>query len=173
MKEAMSRYFDRLFRAYAEQGVGLPRAPFDPAVDPRIWQSPPDEEGYAAWGPLEKTVRHDIAALTPDLSPLHPSIDEYFNSWWFCSLDGGFGAYRMSLLPVMPSVELDSFLVQARRYERAHGGTLEHVPLGVELNGLQVLVDNRDGSVTVEDWERRTFQPLAENLEALIADMQP
>lgn len=38
----------------------------------------------------------------------------------------------------------------------------------VELNGLQVVVDNRTGVVAIEDWERGTFATVAPSLQALI-----
>lgn len=173
MKESMREYFGRLLRAYGEHGSGLPRVPWDPDVDPRMWVDPPDEHGYATWRPLEKDVRHDLSATAPDLGPFHPSIDAYFNSWWFGSMAGGFADRGLTLIPVMPGIELDSFLADARGYAEAHGGLLDHVPIGVEFNGLQVVVDNRTGSVAIEDWERGTFDIFSDRLSDLIARLQP
>jgi Syd protein (SUKH-2) len=172
MREAMRRYFDTLLRAYASQGSGLPRAAWDPDVDPRIWRSPPDEFGYAEWLPIEKDVRHEISDVAPDLGVLHPSIDAYFNSWWFCSMEGGFGGRGITLMPVMPGIELDSFLLQARGYARAHDGVLDHVPIGVDFEGLLVVVDNHAGNIAIEDWERGRFDVLTDRLSNLISGLQ-
>jgi hypothetical protein len=172
IQDAMRKYFDRLIAAYAAAGAEL-RAERDPDAEPFIYQGEPDSFGMSGWRPVEKTVRHDLAALAPDLGPLHSSIDEYFNSWWFCALEGQFDSFGLTLTPVVPGIELNSFLASARAYKAAHGGELLHAPIGVEFQGLQVLVRNTDGVVVIEDWERGTFQPIADDLETMISGMLP
>ncbi len=81
MREAMRAFFNRLLARWEEAGEGLPRAPWDPEADPRLHAGPPDGDEYVPGRPLEKTVRHDVAAAAPDLGPLHPSIEAYFNAW--------------------------------------------------------------------------------------------
>lgn len=173
MKSAIKEFFDRTFRKWEDGGFGLPTAPWRADVDPSIWQGPPNDEGYAPWRPLEKTVRHDLAALAPDLGPLHPSLDAYFNSWWFCALEGAHGPYGISLEVVLPGIELDSFLRKARGYAGAHGGRLDHVAIGVEFDGFLVVVDNRTGEVALEDFEQSSFEVIAPSLENLIRHLTP
>lgn len=173
MNDEMRAYFDRLIAAWEAAGEGLPRVPWDPDADPLLWQSEPDENEYVTWRPLPKTERHDVAAAAPDLAPLHPSLDAYFNAWWFAALEGRLGDYGITLLPVLPGRELDTFLAQARGYAEAHDGRLDHVPIGIEFDGLQVVVDNRTGEVAIEDWERGTFTVIAAGLEDLIARLEP
>ena len=172
MKEAMKDLFDRLLGSWEKSGLGLPRAPWDPDVEPFIWQSEPDENEWAAWRPVEKTVHHDLAAVAPDLEPLHPSVQEYFNSWWFCALDGRLGEHGLSLTRVLPGFELESFLRDARGYRGAHGGQLNHVPIGMESNGWLVVVDNHSGEVLLEDFERGELKPLAPSLAELLRRLE-
>jgi hypothetical protein len=171
MKEAMRKYFDRLMASYAAAGK-VPRCERDPDAEPLIYDGEPDANAMVAWHPVEKNVQHDLDALAPDLAPQHDSIQQYFNSWWFCSLEGKFQTYGLSLMSVVPGIELDSFLLLARGYKDAHNGVLAHVPIGVEFNGLQVVVSNSDGAVFIEDWERGTFISLAAGLETLIDNLQ-
>lgn len=173
VKEAMRGFFDRMMRQWEETGLGLPRAPWDPDVDAWFWQSPADEDEYATWRPVEKTEHHDVGQLGPGLRALHPSVDAYFNSWWFAALEGQLGRYGITMMPVLPGIELNNLLLQARGYAQAHGGRLDHVPLGVEFNGLQVVVDNDTGEVAIEDYERGTFETIATSLAALIERLEP
>ena len=172
VKEAMRDYFDRLLAKCREQGQELPRFSFEQDFEPWIYASAPDECGWAAWRPLEKTERHELSAIAPDLSPFHASIEAYFNSFWFCALEGGLDTFSLSLEAVTPGLEPELFLANARGYAGAHGGRLRHVPIGVELNGLQVVVDNETGAVAIEDWERGTFQEIAASLSELIHELK-
>ncbi len=172
MKSAMNDFFDRLIAVHAAAGAE-PRVSRNPDAGPSIYHGAPDAYDSIAWRPMEKSARHDLAALAPDLGPLHPSLDEYFNSYWFASLEGRIGRWAISLYPVLPDLELDKFLRMARGYAQAHGGRLEHVPIGVEVNGLQVVVDNRTGAVAIEDWERGTFTEIAPSLNELLLRLQP
>jgi len=170
IKDAMQRYFKRLEDTYLAVGE-LPRFERDPNVADFIYQSEPDTYGYSTWKATEKSTHHDLHAIAPDLGLLHPSIQEYFNSWWFCALDGRFDNFGISLIPVLPGVELESFIASARAYKKAHSDSLPRVPIGVEFNGLQVLVDNSSGEVVIEDWERGAVTLIAMSLELLIDGM--
>lgn len=168
MKEAMRVFFERLVRAWEQTDSGLPRAPWDPDAQPFIWQSEPDENEWATWRPQEKTILHDLAEVAPDLGRLHPSINDYFNAWWFCALEGGAGEHSLSLNPVIPGLELQSFLRNARGYRQAHGNELTHVPIGMEGNGLLVVIHNGAGEVLLEDYERGQRDAVAPSLKELI-----
>jgi SecY interacting protein Syd len=173
MKRAMKEFFDRLMKSIADAGGGLPRVARDPDADPIVYQGAPDADDWVAWRPVEKTVRHDLRALAPDLPALHPSLEQYFNAYWFAALEGRVGSWTIALLPVLPGDEPESFLLGASDYAAAHGGRLDHVPIGSEHNGLQVVVDNRTGAVAIEDWERGTFTEIAPSLEELLLKLRP
>lgn len=169
MKETLRRLWARWQGHCSAQGERLPPAPWDEAIEPFIWDGNPDADGWCRWHPVEKARRSDIAAAAPDLPPMHPSIDAYFNAWWFCALEGRVGEHSLTLNPVAPGIELDAFLMVARSYWQSHGRRLERVPIGTEFtSSLQVVIDNGSGVVSIEDWERGTLQPLAPSLEALI-----
>ncbi len=173
MKDEMSRMFARLLASHEAAGAGLPRAPWDPDIEPFIWAGEPDAEEWCAWRPTVKTRPTDIAAAAPDLPALHPSIGDYFNSYWFCAIDGVLGTHSLTLEPVAPGIELDSFLGKARGYRRAHGGKLDQVPMGMEnRENLLVVVNNTTGDVALEDFERRSFLKIADSLDDLIERLQ-
>lgn len=44
--------------------------------------------------------------------------------------------------------------------------------MGIEGNGLIVVVDNEDGSVKLEDFERNTFEVISESIEQLITTLR-
>lgn len=153
-------------------GVALPPAPWSPRIESFIWSGAPTPSKWCRWRPQPKTRISDIAAAAPDLPPLHASIHRWFNSWWFCALEGQVGDNMLILEPVAPGIELDRFILQARAYARAHDGRLDRVPLGIESeSSLQVVVDNRTGSVGIEDWERGTVVEIASSLEAMLDRM--
>lgn len=173
MKDAMTAYFDRLMHQWASVDGGLPRGPWNPDADPQMYCSSPDRDEYVTWRPIEKIARHDLVSMAPHLEHVHPSIDEYFNTYWFCSLEGQLGAHGISLEPVVRGVELESFVMTARGYAAARGGALDHVPIGIEREGLQVVVENRTGGVFIEDWERKSFTAIAPSLDVLIERLAP
>ncbi|MGA8943075.1 MAG: SecY-interacting protein Syd [Thermoactinomyces sp.] len=74
-----------------------------------------DEEGNVSWKLMEKHKNHDLTGLENQLGVvLHPSIKEYFNSYWFASLDGFIGKHYIRLEAVLPNIELDSFIYGER-----------------------------------------------------------
>ena len=166
--DAMTVYFDNLLRAWKTRRNSLPKFSFNPTIDPRLYMGNPDREGYVFWRPLKKAVPHDLSLLENELNlKLHPSIQEYFNSYWFCSLGGKYNGTSLQLTPVLPAKELDQFLMEVSGYKRAHLGALDYTPIGV--GSFQLLViSNVDGTVSLEDFESHSFKPLAPSLEELI-----
>lgn len=173
LHDAMGRAFERWREHFAAAGAKLPPAAWDPDIEPFIWDGVPSASQWCHWIPTPKTRRSEIALAAPELPPLHPSIDEYFNAWWFCALEGGLGGDTIMLNPVAPGIELDSFLYKVRAYRQAHGGRLEQVPIGLESrSSLLVVVDNRSGAVAVEDYEDGSLRPIASSLAELIERLE-
>lgn len=168
----MRAYFDRLLKAWQESQGSLPMAPWNESADPLIYVGEPDEDEWVVWQPKEKTVVHRLDKLERRVgTSFHPSIHEYFNSYWFCLLGGVAGGYALNLLPVVPGLELEQFSSQVMGHAEQSGGKLERIPVGFEANGLPVMVDNKTGQVGVEDWEKGEFVPLASGLSELISVM--
>jgi len=172
MKKAMRIFFQQFVAQWESIGEGAPKAPWEPDADSFIWVGAPDEDEMVRWLPIEKDAIHDLAEIASDLPELHSSIAEYFNSWWFCTLEGYYDGYFLMLDPVIPGIEFDSFLSNTRGYMSAHQGELNYVPIGMENEGLMVVVDNTDGRVFLEDYEISSFDLLAGSLEELVESLK-
>jgi hypothetical protein len=173
VKEAFKDFLDRLLAHHAAATGGLPTHPRDPDVDPSFWQGPADASQWMPWRPIEKTAKDNFAELLPDLGPLHPSLDAFFNSYWFGVVDGSIGSWSLTLDAHLPGLWPRSFASEARNYAAAHGGKLEQVPIGVEADGLLLVVNNRTGEVGLEDFERGTVEPIAANLTEFFKSLSP
>jgi SecY interacting protein Syd len=172
MKTVIRELFDRMLANCRRNRQPFPAAPWDPDIESFIWRGVPSASGWCAWEPLEKTRVTNFSALAPDLGHLHDSISDYFNAWWFCSLEGRLGSSMLTFNPVAPGIEHDSFVSMARNYRRARP-SLNQIPIGLD-NGssLQVVVDNRTGVVSIDDWERGTFQEIAPSLDELLRRLE-
>ncbi|ATP42446.1 SecY interacting protein Syd [Solibacillus sp. R5-41] len=168
----MRQYF-LLRKKYADGGLDfLFKTPFNEDVDSFIYIGEVDEDDYIEWSPIEKTKYHEFTLLESSIkTKFHSSIIEYFNSYWFADLDGFFDDYYISLDSILPKVELESFRKTLQGYKNNHNNELENIPLGMEGNGLIVVVDNTDGTVKLEDYEKGTYVRLSKSLEDLITNL--
>ncbi|HDR6330238.1 TPA: SecY-interacting protein Syd [Bacillus thuringiensis] len=98
-------------------------------------------------------------------------MDDYFNSYWFADLDGFIGNHYIRLEPVLPNIELDSFESNLEGYKNNHN-KVDKTPIGVEGNGLIVVLDNVSGKVELEDFERGSFEEISDSLDELIASLK-
>lgn len=57
-------------------------------------------------------------------------------------------------------------------YKSNHNNKLDHIPIGMEGNGLMVVVDNQYGTVQLQDFERKSFVKLADNIASLITQLK-
>ena len=146
---------------------------YDDRYDPIIWTGPPDEEESAPWRALRKTVVHDLNTEAPDLAPLHPSLNEYFNSCWFLELYGVVNDTMIELMHIPPGLELEEFINGARRYKEGHNGVLDFVPLGIgSQRDLLLVVDNQDGSVHLDVWDENQKWRIADSLLDMFTQMK-
>lgn len=173
IKEAMKKYFERRNAVYDQGAEILFKTPRIEEVSPFIYEGEEDEEGYTLWKPVEKNKTHNFTELENQLGIVfHPSIKQYFNGYWFADLDGFIGNHYIKLEPVLPNIELDSFVYMVKDYKENHHHPLEHIPLGMEGNGLIVVVDNQHGTIQLEDVERKSFEFLADDLAAVISRLR-
>lgn len=173
IKEAMTRYFS-MRREMADGGLDfLFKTPFIGDVHSLIYVGDLDEEGYISWKPVEKEDFYDFKELEGDLGcKIHPSVIEYFNSYWFTDLEGFIKDYTINLESVLPNTYIESYSNLVRGYMSNHKNRLENIPLGVEGDGLIVVVDNEDGSVKLEDFETGSFEVISESVERLISALR-
>jgi len=172
MIQEMESYFERLLASWKRREGTLPQCAITHDEQPLIYESKPDENGMVLWKPKRKTTHTDFKPVEDAIEkPLPSSIKDYFNSYWFASLDGKYQGLGISLMPVLPGIELRSFLTKLVGYKEAHGDRLDHIPLGVEFNGDLVVVDSKTEEVQLEDSERGAFRTIAPSLEKLIQEM--
>lgn len=173
IKKAMQGYFS-LRKELADEGLDfLFMTPFLEDVDPLIYAGEVDEEGYVTWNPVEKREFHDLKTLEEALDTrIHPSIIEYFNAYWFVDLEGFIQDHNVNLESVQPGKFVQSFRDLLIGYKNNHDSKLAHIPIGIEGDGLIVVVDNEDGSVKFEDFERNSYEVLSESLEQLISTLR-
>ncbi|MFE4352052.1 SecY-interacting protein Syd [Peribacillus butanolivorans] len=168
----MGQYF-RMRQELADEGMDiLFKTPVTEDVNSIIYEGEVDEDDYITWKPVEKTTSHDLEQLEENLEVVfHKSIIEYFNSYWFDDLDGFLNDFYIKLEAILPNFEFDSFRGTIEGYKTNHNNRLENIPLGIEGNGLLVVIDNESGIVKLEDFERDSFEIISESIEALISKL--
>lgn len=169
IKDAMKQYF-QMRREKANKGLDfLFKTPIIDDEELVIYEGKADEDEYISWKPVEIPFEQDINSFL-DMN-LHYTIEDYFNSYWFADLDGFYKNYYIKLQSVLPD-EWNSYIQLIDSYKNNHGDKLDKVPIGIEGNGLIVVVDNRSGVVYLEDFERGSFDSIADSLEVLIKTLK-
>jgi hypothetical protein len=87
-------------------------------------------------------------------------------------LDGFLNENYIKFEAVLPNFELNSFRGTIEGYKTNHNNRLENIPLGIEGNGLLVVIDNENGKIKLEDFERNSFEVISESIEALISKLR-
>lgn len=171
IKEAMQKYFQMREKLILE-GLGfLGKTPFNDDV--LIYEGKADEAGYISWQPVEMTETRNFVKLQNEFNiQLHKSIIDYFNSYWFADLDGFYKDYYIVLAPILPSKSICSFRETLKGYKASHADDLAKIPIGIEGNGLLVVIENDSGIIQLEDVERHTYEYIADNLQALIGSLR-
>ncbi|KZD29194.1 Syd protein [Bacillus cereus] len=171
VKNAMSTYF-KLRKEYFDRGLNfLFKTPYNEKVNFVIYHGEIEEEEIS-WKPVEKYIKTNLTILEERFGiKFHDSVHHYFNSYWFTDLDGFIGDHYISLEAVLPNIELDSFKEKLERYEKNHR-KLDKIPIGVEGNGLLVVLNNVSGKVELEDFESGLFMEISNSLNELISSLR-
>jgi len=166
----MTTYFDRLLAHWAHRFGSLPKVPRPENSAHPMFVQPPDAEDWIQWKPVARTSHDELLAVEAELGvSLHPSLQDLWGSYWFGDIGGRFKRWFVELDGVYPEDETYDLRARLVGYRRAHDGRLEKIPIGLESTAdLLVVVDNATGHVEIEDYERRTFEPLADSLAQLI-----
>ncbi|GAB1803550.1 SecY-interacting protein Syd [Priestia megaterium] len=169
VKQAMEIYFTKLLKEWKAFNGTLPMTEWMEETEQFIFEGEKDEEAYIAWKPLKKEVDSNFEDVEKELKvQLHPDIKAYFNSYWFLELAGIYNGYDLVLNSVVPRIKLQDFKQETRLYKAAHHHQFVNIPIGIESNGLLVVVDNKSGEVKLEDYERKSFERISGNLSGLI-----
>lgn len=173
IQNAMQQYF-RLRIKLAHEGLDfLLKTPVLEEVNPILYEGEIDEEGYILWKPIEKNIVHDFIHLEQEMDvQFHQTVIMYFNSYWFAELNGFYKNYYIELETVLPNIELNSFEEQLKGYKENHQERLKYIPIGIEGNGMLVVIDNENGKVKLEDFERDSFETISESIQELISNLR-
>lgn len=173
IKEVMQIYF-QMRKERADEGFDfLFKTPISSEDSQIIYDGEGDEDEYISWKPVEITVSQDLTSLENEFDlKLHKTIVEYFTSYWFADLDGFYQEHYITLEPVLPNSEISSFRESLKGYKENHGDSLKNIPIGIEGNGLLVVIENNSGIIQLEDFERGTLEPVAKNIQELIGNLR-
>lgn len=173
IRESMNHYFEHRLQYFNEGVRFLFTTEYDNNVHSMLYHGEINDDGEIGWQPVVKNIIHYLDALKGELNcRFHRSIYDYFNSYWFADLDGFIDGHYVSLEPVLPGVELIRFAKNLQGYKDNHHNTLKYAPIGIEGNGLLVVINNDSGQVGLEDFERKEFTVLSDRLGELIASLR-
>lgn len=172
IKNAMQQYF-KLRTELAYEGLDfLLKTPVLEGVNPILYEGEIDDEGCMKWTPIEKNIVHDFIRLEQEMGVrFHQTVIAYFNSYWFAELNGFYKNHLIELEAVLPNIEFNSFRERLKGYKDNHQNRLDHIPIGIEGNGMLVVIDNEDGKVKLEDFERDSFETISESIQELISNL--
>ncbi|MFY2251140.1 SecY-interacting protein Syd [Priestia megaterium] len=173
MKQATEIHFSKLLKEWEGFNDTLPMTQWIEEAEDFIFEGEKDEEDYISWKPLKKDVKSNVEDIQKELKVhLHLSIKAYYNCYWFLEVAGNYNGYDLVLNPVIPGIALKDFKHETGLYKEAHNDQLFNIPIGIEANGLLLVVDNKSGEVKLEDYERNLFEIISKNLSKLIEDLQ-
>lgn len=169
----MSEYFNRYIYKWKEFNETLPQTSWIEEAGNKLYVGEKDEEGYVSWLPVDKEEIYDFKVIEQKLNfSLNESVKAYFNSYYFFQLSGWIKEYNVNLNPVIPNIEPTRFIKKIIDYRQEHGGELRYIPIGIESNGLLLVIDNSNGKVYLEDYERATYEEIHSSLEELIDELR-
>ncbi|MEN1988856.1 SecY-interacting protein Syd [Paenibacillus hubeiensis] len=169
IKKSMEQYFERFISMWKEFNGTLPRISWFGEDGLRLYVGEKDNEGYIEWLPTMKNDITNFDAVEELFTmKLHEDIKQYYNAYYFFQIAGWVEGYNINLNPVLPKVEPETFVQRFSNYITAHDGRTTYVPIGMESNGLIVVLDNMSGEVYLEDNEVEKFIPLKCTLEEMI-----
>lgn len=144
----------------------LPTVPIPDGATPEIFVGDADGEGWVRWRPMVKTEVFDLALLEENAGvQVHATVKAYLNAWWFACLNVQFQDYRFDIDPIIPGNYKAAFLQQLLGYRRAHGGRIDYVPIGMDVErNVLLVVRNSSGEVCAEEVEAGTCRVLCESL---------
>lgn len=174
IKTALERYFKELMNVWETKYGTYPKAPWDEEMDPLLYISNPDEEGYVYWKPIEKNKIDNFIEIEKEISMnIHNAIKEYFNSYWFLYIQGFYGARLVNLEPVEPGKSIVEFIRIMKRYEENEGREFRYIQMGfVSPEEMAIIFDNETGQILIENFETKEKEFLANSLVELINNLK-
>lgn len=168
VRNALARFFDP-FESIADRD--LPMLSIPDGASSEIFVGDADSEGWIRWRPKAKTEVFDLSVLEKNAKiNVHGTIKALLNSWWFGCLSVQFSDYRFDIDPVVPGNYKAAFLQRLLGYRGAHQGSLEYIPIGMEMErDLILVVKNSTGEVFVEDFHTGSYHVICDSLPVFFA----
>lgn len=171
VKNVMSIYF-KLRKEYFDRGLNfLFKILYNEKVNFVIYYGEIEEEEIL-WKLVEKYIKINLIIFEEWFGiKFYDLVYYYFNLYWFIDLDGFIDDYYISLEVVLLNIELDFFKEKLERYEKNYC-KLDKIFIGVEGNGLLVVLNNVSGKVELEDFECGLFMEILNSLNELIFSLR-
>lgn len=98
-------------------------------------------------------------------------VKEYFNSYWMMEINGKYNGYNIELEPIVPNKNLVYFENSLKEYFITHNNVLSYIPIGFEVEGFLVVINNESGEVFIEDHERNIYSKIAGSIREVINNL--
>ena len=173
MQQEMTDFFIRLVESWENKGQ-LPQVKPNRKADPDFYIGRENEDGQVGWLPVAKEEAADFSGIEEVIGiKFHPSIKEYFNTYYFARLSGYLPPFRIRLHPVLPGLGIYEWGLKLVDYRKQHRYELDYIPIGVETKSkFPVVVNNETGRVYVEDEIEQVVMPVAESIADLIGQLK-
>ncbi|KOY15746.1 SecY-interacting protein Syd [Paenibacillus xylanivorans] len=169
---SMENYFDRYITTWKEFNGTLPQTSWLGEEGQRLYVGEKDKEGYISWLPTKKDDITSFHSIEQKFNiRFNESVEQYYNSYYFFQIAGWIKEYNINLNPVIPESEPETFLQRLSNYIEEHNGENNYIPMGIESNGLVVVLNNISGEVCLEDFEAGRFESLGLRLDELILNL--
>ncbi|WP_145045851.1 SecY-interacting protein Syd [Paenibacillus xylanexedens] len=172
--QAMENYFNKLLFFWEDQFSSFPKISFEEDIESWMYVGVPDEEESVQWRPRLKTTKEDFTLIERELGmKLHPSIKEYFDSFWFLNLQGFYGSNRITLEEVIPNKDILAFFTNQMNFEVSAERKFDYILIGyISPDDQGLLLDNRTGEIVREDYETNELLRVASSLSELIDSLR-
>jgi hypothetical protein len=169
VKEALKEVFRYMLEYYSKTEKGYPNTVWSPTIDPKIYVGEKNQSGWICWKPIYKDVVHDFKCIEKELGVnIHPSLKEYFNSYWFLYLPVPYKKMNFNLVSVPPGEEFIHILRRWKDAKEYFGSNL-YLALGSEYNGkYDLIINNNTGEVATFNHDTKKVQVICDNLADFI-----
>jgi len=104
---------------------------------------------------------------------LHHDLKEYFNTYWFLSLQGFYSSRLVNIEPVEPGKSILEFFEFMKQYEENNGRKFRYIQMGfISPEEMAIIFDNITGQILIENYETEEYEFLANSLAELINNLK-
>lgn len=166
--EAMDNFFRKQTEMWEKLMQCKPLYPWDASFDQALFQSEPDEDGYAEWLPA-------IGRIPTGLPRMCTELTELFGARRFWQMNGSYRDYQV----YFPAIPTDEAAVQAAdtairdgEFHMGKGKAMLATVAYHEVDDLWLVYDQADGTLYLYDMDDESFKRLSFSLVELIGNME-